>query len=211
MNIKLSRVFILLISLAVLLFAFRACGWYGTSISGRGLEEGSQKPVADAFVIVRWQSRVAAGFAGGETACYHVELVKIDKNGNYKTPFWWSPGWHSPFDHSTAVNVYRAGYKESPLTYEEHSYLQGVYYLKPFKGTREKRLEYLKKLAIHGCGTDEESKKITSFNRALLEEAKEIAKTKADMKIVNSLRAVLDLVELGGEETQRRIGEGRYR
>ncbi|MDH5447282.1 MAG: hypothetical protein OEY52_17170 [Gammaproteobacteria bacterium] len=153
MKLKSSQIFILIIITVLLAFVFRACGWYGTSVSGLVLEEGSNHPIIDALVVVRWHSRIAAGVAGGESACYHVDVVRTDKDGHYKTPFWWSPGWHSPFGHSNAVNVYKPEHVTHKKTYEIAAQKKNIYYLKPFKGTREERLDYLRKFPT-GCGHD---------------------------------------------------------
>ncbi len=190
MKLKPSKIIILLISLTLLAFVFRGCGWYGASISGRVVEEGTKKPVADAYVIVRWQSRVMAGFAGGETACYHVEVVNTDKKGDYTTPVWWSPGWHSPFGHSTAVNVYQAGYEESDLMYDKiHSYRQNIYYLKPFKGTKGEQLRYLlEMIGVVSCGTKENRRENIEFYKSIYWEAKTYVRSKKDKSILKKMR-----------------------
>ena len=179
---------------------------------GKVLEEGTNKPIPGAIIVARWQGQTSS-IADTRTTCYHVETATTDEQGIYRTTPW-DEGFRHGVIHGKVVSikVYKAGYEESDLTYDKiRSYRQNIYYLKYFKGTKGERLEYLKKLALRVCGSDEESKKITPFNKAILNEAKVLAETKADMKIINHLRYKVDRVELGGKESGKRIGEGRYR
>ena len=101
---------------------------------GKVLAEGTNKPIAGAIIVARWQGQTSS-IADTRTRCYHVETVTTDEQGIYRTTPW-NEGLRHGVIHGKVVSieVYKAGYDESDLTYKTmRSYRQGIYYLKDRK------------------------------------------------------------------------------
>ena len=110
------------------------------------------------------------------------------------------------FDH-IGVDAYKPGYGfPSKL-----SQMKGIEYLAPFKGTREERLDYIRSLSGKECGArNDYAKKLIPLYRALYEEAQAIAVTPKEKHIAGGLHYSLDRLEIGEEESLRRLSAGEY-
>ena len=202
---SLRRVFLL----SLLLLPLTACGGAklpppGTSIEGRILESGSNKPIPGAIVIVRWQGSYSQ-IVDTQTVCYHVETATTDEQGRYRTPAWkpenlgphFTPG---PY----LIDAYKAGYERDwPLGFDRsEEFRKNTYYLKPFRGTPEERIANLAQFGGMQCGKYEGyAPKLLLLYKSIYEEADKIATTKALREgAINRLRDVEEM-ELGSDKS----------
>jgi hypothetical protein len=165
-------------------------------IEGVVHEEGTNKPVPAALVVVRWQGHV--GYTG--TVCYHVETATTDTQGRYRIPAWNKP---SPYGGITnrqwSVKAYKSGYQLAKRYPVNNPLLQ------PFTEGKEERLKYLERVfGSSGCGVQDASEKnLIPFLNALQDEAQNLVKTKEEKKLVESIRYALEKIELGYEQAQK--------
>src|SRR3990172_7500957 len=178
----------LLTGLLCVLLPLTACALSGDAIEGRVLEEGTGKPIPDAIVVVRWEGRVSS-LADSHGVCVHVDSMVSDSQGRYKFTRWSKSSKVGPvFNVKSIVTAYKPGYELSQEYFDKQTYRKNIYPLKLFAGTREQRLEYLLKFIGMECGPYEEyRKKLIPFYKALYEEAKSIAVTGEDKKMVESI------------------------
>ena len=200
----------------LLLLPLTACGGAklpppGRPIEGKILEAGSNKPIPGAIVIVRWQGSYSQ-IVDTQTVCYHVETVTTDEQGRYRTPAW------KPTDlgpHFTSgpylIDAYKAGYERDwPLGFDRsEEFKQNIYYLKAFKGTREERVEHLRRLSeATECPDAGTSKKNSlSFEEAIYNEARATAVTDRDKKTVEILLFGIESEKFGSMEALKRMDE----
>lgn len=158
-----------------------ACSLSSELIEGRVLEEGVDKPIPDAIVVVRWIGRTTSGsmFVEARDVCYHVEMAATDEKGRYQTKGW-SQEQHKDytlkFDHMR-VDAYKRGYGLSQAIPRNDENV----YLAPFKGTREERLKYLMNLSgLASCYGAKDEKALFPIQKALYLEARGLAVTSRD-------------------------------
>ena len=195
-----------MILLTLAMIPLAACALSGEAIEGRVLEEGTNKPIPGAIVVVRWKGRVSS-FVDSQGVCYHVETATTDEQGNYQTKAWSQPrDYLVSFDY-IAVDAYKPGYSlpRQPLRTTE------VRYLAPSKGTREERLKFLLRTSsgtqCNAAGKSE--KNMLPLGRALYDEARSIALTTEDQKSVEILLFGLESLQYGSMEALKRMNERR--
>lgn len=193
-----------LILLMLTLLPLTACGLSSEPIKGQVLEAGTNKPIGGAIVIARWEKTQSISIADSRTYCAHVESTVTDDKGGFVLPRWRG-------DAPLYLDAYKPGYERSKEYFTKQSWKQNIDLLEPFKGTSGERLEYLMRQRGKECGLrDDYVKKLIPLYRALYEEAKGIALTPEDMKVVNSLHYSIDDLELGTDETNKRQAKGVY-
>ena len=203
--------FLRLMFLLVASLPLAACALSGEAIEGRVLEEGTNKPIAGAIVVVRWMGDTTSGswLVESRTSCYHVETATTDGQGSYRTKPWRQPQ-HKDYTvkfNRIAIDAYKPGYGFP----DKLSRTTEVEYLSPFKGTREARLDYLRSLSGKECGSQHDyAKKLIPLYRALYEEARAIAVTPIEKHIAGGLHYSLDRLEVGEVESLKRLGAGEY-
>lgn len=181
-----------------LLWAFSACAFSGNVIEGQVLEVGTNKPLAGAIVIARWD-KTYSSLVDTTTVCIHVESAVTDEQGRFRLPTWRgkAPSW--------GTDVHKPGYERSS---EHHGTRTGEYdyVLKPHAGTREERLKYLLKInRTTGCNSASESEKnLFPLRKAVYEEAEQLTKTSEDRKTLEDLLYSKEIIELGYEAAQKR-------
>lgn len=199
---KLLRLMLMLPTLLPL----SACALSGGPVVGQVVEEGTQKPVPGATVVVRWIGRTTSGswFVEARDVCYHVETAVTDERGQYKTAAWTqeqSKDYTLKY-HSLRVDAYKPGYglPTKPSEKEE------IVYLATFKGTTTERLEYLSRISgTSSCGSRNDSEKnLIPMRKALYEEAKTLAQTEREKQIVEVFLYGLEIIELGFETAEKR-------
>ncbi len=174
----------------------------GTPVDGQVLEEGTNKPIADAIVVALWQGHLAT-FAHGRTVCYHVLSTTTDAQGRYHFPAWEKPithDWQRNVRHeAVVVYAYRPGLETS-------RYTKTTVYLKPFIGETKDRLAYLLRvLGVTSCGAQDESEKnLISLRRALLDEVKETRGAGIGTDVIEPFLFQVEMLELGYETAERR-------
>lgn len=198
----------MLLMLAVL--PLGACALSGEAMQGRILEEGTNKPIPGAIVVVRWEGLTTSGswFVEASTVCYRVETATTDEQGNYQTQAWRQPqhkDYTVKFDR-IRVDAYKPGYGFP----NKLSRVKGIEYLAPFEGSRGERLGYVKRLfGATACGAQNESEKnMLPLLKALYEEAKLLGGDKKpapnEMSLLESLKYDMEIIELGFEAAEKR-------
>lgn len=193
-----------MIPLMFALIPLAACAYWGGPIEGRVLEEGTDKPISGAIVVVRWQG-TAFSFVESPTVCIHVETTTTDKDGRYRIPFWHAsaepPGVHGI---EPIVTAYKAGYQWP--TRLPKSLGGGDQYLAPFRETREERLQFIQHISsATGCTNAGNSIKNTlPFAEAIYQEALQLAESKEDKQLLDYLLSDVEVARYGYEEAQKR-------
>lgn len=206
MNVS-SRIQPLLV-IAMLLAPLPACALSGGPVEGQVLEAETTISIPHAIVVARWNGTYSA-IAETRTVCYHVETATTDAEGRYRIPAW-SAKSKGPFfsPEAMAITVYKPDYETYiPRGYaRSEAYRKNIRYLKPFTGGREERLKYLERVfGSTGCGAQDESEKnLIPFFKALQDEVQNLAQTKEEKKLVESIRYALEKIELGYEQAQKR-------
>ncbi len=191
------------ITLVALLLILPGCGTMGASISGKVIDKSTGQPIEGAIVLAYWEGSVMNPIHDTRT-CFHVESTTSNKKGKFRIPFWVSTP-KGIVDQEVSTVAYKQGYQRA---WGQQSLNEK--YLVPFTGMlRGGRLEYLKRISGFGC-TSDEFKELLPYIKAIYKEASEIAIEKEDKEILNSLRYKIDLIELGSEETTKRIRQGWY-
>lgn len=185
-----------------LVFPLTACALSGEAIEGRVLEEGTDKPIAGAIVVVRWMGDTTSGswFVESRTTCYHVETATTDGQGSYRTKPWRQPqhkDYTVKFDR-IAINAYKPGYGPP----SKLSRAQEIEYLAPFGGAREERLKFLGTFTGMQCGTAEDyAPTLIPLYKEIYREAKQLAVTNEEKKLaINRLRD-LEEMEFGYDKS----------
>ena len=188
-----------------------ACGASGGPVAGQILEAGTKKPIPEAIVIVRWQGTYSQ-IVDSQDVCYHVESATTDAEGRYQIPAWKEKSKGLMFSAGPwLIDAYKTGYETYwPAAYSAtEDYKRNIRYLKPFTGTKAERLKYLERLNwVTRCGAAEESEKnLLPLRKALYREARGIAASEEDERIVRGLLSDLEILELGYEEALKRALE----
>lgn len=170
-------------------------------IQGQVLEEGTNKPIPGAIVVVLWKATIGT-IGHGRTICYHVETATTDDQGSYRTQAWKKP---SPYGDIANRHWVPAAYKSA---YESVRYgNKSTVHLKPFVGARGGRLRAIWSSGVQ-CGSAGESEKnLIPLYRALYDEAKPLAESNEDTNIVNALLYELEKREMGYEAATKRMLE----
>lgn len=162
------------------------------AIEGRVLEQGSEKPIGGALVVMLWRGHL--GYSG--TICYHVATATTEANGDYRIPPQTRP---EPYiglsERSRAPVVYKPGYRQLPVQSQP-----GTTYLEPFTGGRGARLEYLSGVSVSCSHKREIEIELLPLHEALYEEASSLAVTREGK--IKALRHLRDIEELEVGSTQ---------
>jgi hypothetical protein len=192
---------LLLLVISMLLAPLTACALSGQALEGQVLEAATKKPLLDSLVVARWQGTYSA-IAETKTVCYHVETATTDVEGRYRTPAW-SAKSKGPFfsPETVIITAYKLGYQSTRV-----QRTKGVTYLQPFAGTREERFKYLERVfGASGCGTNDGSDKNSiPFMRALYDEAKSIAQTQEEKRMLEFFLYAIEKLEIGFEQAEKR-------
>jgi len=194
MAIKVVR----LLAVTFLSLTLSACGLSGGPVEGRVLEVDTDKPIAGAIVVVRWQGYVSIFPADTRDVCVHVETATTDKEGYFYLPKWRKEAHIKGVrDLRPLVTIYRS-------EYEEVNRGQGIIYLKPSLDSGEERLKVIRTSGVK-CGSAGESKKnLIPFYRSLIEEANSLGASNETKLIINNLLYKIDLIKLPYIEAEKR-------
>ncbi len=231
------------------LLPLSACALSGGSIDGKVVEEGTNKPIPNAIVVVQWVGNLWA-VVKSQTVCVHVLTTTTDAQGRFHFPGWAKASTIGPVTGvEPSITVYYPGYTLVRITpppsserFSSHGhplepYPLGLFgikpatlYMAPFTGTRREWLEYLQRLSIatHCRSAGESEKSLLALRTALYDEARQLARPKADQKIIEShsndvkivmpsqphektdyeiiesLRYDMEIIEFGYETAERR-------
>lgn len=198
--------FIRLLALVCTLPLSACASLLGNAIEGTVLEQGTNKPIPGAIVIVRWGGALPA-FAEARSVCVHIETATTDAMGGFRTAAWRAPSSVGPAPvvqaHiGPAAYAYKSGY--------EYVDTQGeTVYLKPFTGTRGERLKYLERIeyATRCPSAKESEKNFLPFYQALYDEATRLAVTRDEKKIADGFLSNIEIIEFGYEAAMKRAIE----
>jgi hypothetical protein len=127
------------------------------------------EPIEDAYIIGHW-----IGSTFGQRVCFHAEGARSDSEGRFGFSAWRNEGkFYTTLSQYDTTRAYKPGFTEDGgKTYRIR--------MVPFAGTREERLEYLRRLAgncIHGGASN---RNMYSYNEAIYREAKSLAVSPAE-------------------------------
>lgn len=189
-----------------------SCSVAAPPIKGVVLEEGTALPLPGAIVVARWMHYGSAGLVDSRTTCRHVETATSDAQGRFEL------AGHSTFalfgDTVIYFTLYRAGLEQA-LRIDAHGNVladsppppaEQKMVMRPFRGTRGERLEYLSRMSsVVSCpstGTSEKS--LLPLRQALLSEVRQLATTKSEQDLVEGFLFQVEAIEHGYEAAERR-------
>jgi len=187
------------------------CATMGGPVRGKVLDEATSEPIEGAIVVARWTGHLA-GWADGKTVCYYAESTVTDSSGNYYLPRWRDTNTEAWQRKVKPEDVYITAYKSGYVWSEKRE--KGIKFLKIFDGAKSTRLKQLKQLKriefSTRCNVETEHLKVRSLLISeLYKEAKEIASTKEDRRIVDSLLYILESMENGDDQALENLIERR--
>lgn len=183
-----------------------ACALSGEAIEGQVLEEGTNKPIPGAIVVVRWQGRVSS-FVDSHGVCYHVESATTDEQGKYQTKPWRKPREYGvSFDHID-IDAYKPGYGHPSRL----SKAMEIEHLAPLRGTREETFKSIRIAGVKCPGAGESQKNLIPLYKTIYEQLATLALTKDEKFYANSYLNAIEEIELPEEEATRRDLERRER
>lgn len=166
-------------------------GLSGDAVQGRVLEQGTDKPIPGAIVLLRWRGDLP-GVADSKTVCFHVATTLTDEAGNFRIaarhvkP---AADWQTRIiNKEFSVVAYKKGYGWPAARSPRRA---GVVLLAPFKGTVAERFQYFDRVISHtSCSHLGEIRKQLYWPwMALYEEARTIAITADQKKRADRLRS----------------------
>src|SRR5207249_10156071 len=146
MNLRTSvRTAIISITCAALgAMASCATGVSSGPISGQVLEEATNRPIPDAWVVVRWDGGGGSMFGHGSTYGVHVEVTRSGADGRFKTKPW-KEEVSTKLSPIYLMYAYKRGYEriDTQKAIDRVEAGDNRIFMKPFNGTREERFAYL--------------------------------------------------------------------
>jgi hypothetical protein len=171
---------------------------YGKRISGQVVDAETRKPLAGAHVAFLWESPITSTVITGHDSrdiCYHAAAVQTGADGYFQIDAWRT--WSNYDVHNVEPTgvVYTPHYVPYFVVFSISPNGEAVehdaqrYELKPFAGTRRQRLETLfRGLANHDCLNGGESQKsLYPMLKAIHTEARQVAETPDDMRVVSAI------------------------
>jgi hypothetical protein len=173
--------------------------WSGGVVKGRVLEYRTNKPIPGAIVVVQWEGNASA-VVDSQTVCIYVDSTVSDDQGRYKFDAWRKPATFSGVsDIRPEVTAYKAGYGERHRPYVV---VEGKTYLVQFIGTHQERLEYLRSFRRMECGAEEnDAPKLIPLYKAIYEEARGLAVTKEEQRLLIDVLRNLEDMEYGSAKS----------
>lgn len=171
----------------LLLFVSACIGndWGAPAIHGVLVEQGSNKPLAGAIAVARWEG-IPQSLGGHGGACVHIDTAITDAEGKFVIPAWqlgemWRGSSGVVFHGGTGFpKFYLRGYKQIidnvtlPLGRADRANIR-TFFMEPDVSTPYERMRTLGRFEF-GCALDEGGNLSTNvLFRALYEEGKEIA------------------------------------
>ena len=171
---------------------------YGKRISGQVVDAETGKPIPGAFIAFLWESPITPTVITGHSSrdiCYHAAVAQTDAAGHFQIHAWRKWSNYNVHNVEPTGVVYTQHYVPHFVVFAAPSnggradYDAQRYELKSFAGTRQKRLETLfRGLANHDCLNGGESQKsLYPMLKAIYTEARQIAETADDMRVVSAI------------------------
>lgn len=175
-NFRMLFVYILLLPVTVGCIGPR----YWDGYVGKVVDIENEEPLEGVFVIARyWGDIPAPGHSN--TTCYHATGTTTNAKGEYRM----NPHLDMPdiyIGKRSDIDFYKPGYRSV-------YYKDGVAKLEKDKGSREERLKYLRSVAGNTCsGAGKSQQALFPYYESIYYEAKVIADSKEDKKLLSLLR-----------------------
>ena len=165
-------------------------------LNRRIVDASSGQGIAGAFVVFTWNRRQVDIGHGASTECVRVELVRTDSDGRYKVPDWQGR-------NGGIRSIFQRGYVEGN---DPVASSRGID--KMTRGSTvfaERAMELRRSLIL--C-SDDEDRKLQELYRALLDEARSIARTDDERREVERyFFARVEAATYGREEAFRRLAK----
>ena len=185
----------------------------GRAIDGKVVEAATQKPVAGAIVTTLWRGYTPQ-LDNNQSECFYVGTAVSDKDGNFHLPAWKKYDRLAPFVTLNYVYILSTVLRQSAVKTEYGGSIQGFipwesameaepvrmfFYptitlrVSPVAPTREESLKMLVQAMRLNCdhaGTS--AKNLYPLFNASYEEAKSLAVTDEDKRIVNMLHRLAE-------------------
>jgi hypothetical protein len=198
--------------LAVLgICATAACagiGYTPRTLSGQVQEQGTNRPIAGAILLVRWYGTMSDGIAHSTTVCYDMDSTVTDAEGKFFLPGAKQEYKYEDGHHYFDIEVYKKGF----TGYLNQDFNKPISVkVKPQTDHRERVVE-LVRLGSRNCyagGDAEALKKNIPFKRAIYEEMRSIATTDEDWKTVENMLFSLESEEFGRNTAEKNAIERR--
>ena len=163
----------------------------------------TNQPVEGVIVVAFWKG--TTGVAGTQTTCYHTESATTDAKGQFVIPGY-NDGFRQGFTANkyTVLHFYKRGYKEY-VRPDGMSFTQKkIYRMEPFKGTREERFEYIRRFPTSCYKAGDSKKNLYQIRKAKYEEARQLAKTKEEIRTVETMLYKIERIEYDYETATKR-------
>lgn len=171
--------------------------------SGTVVLSSTNRPVSFATALAIWKGTYEKKSGGIQPICYHIEVVKTDKEGNFTIP-----GWNQKIDTSYIQNktatliLYKPGYWAKQLEFQQPNDGNHVYHIEQISRANKQRsskhrLNYLQRL-VSKTNCDLRGKgryKLRQVYLDILKEASQVAKTHNDKKKLASLKVWTSFVD----------------
>lgn len=194
----------------------------GEAVDGVVIDATTQQPIPGAMVLLKWRG-VLPTVHSNSVPCYHAELTTTDAQGRFHTNAW---------RVETKGHVEWLGYVSpseppEPVAYKPEYVMPARYQadprrvlLEPFSGTTLERLDYLVgRFYQYEASCDADIKTPIPIYRAAYEEGGNIARTPAELKLVETLLVELETAQFGSnvalerkdQRNLQRMGEQQRR
>ena len=190
-----------LIVSAVALAALAASQWlphrlYGERVAGEVVDADSGNPISGAHVALLWESPIEPhGFTAHSSRdiCFHAAATATDAKGRFAVPPWQEWSRWGVQSHDPIAIVYARGYTPRQIVMYQGPFQPPIerpnerFELRRFSGSVDERLNLMwRGIANHGCSYGGESQKsLFPMQKAIYEEAKEIATTNGYANVVH--------------------------
>ena len=169
------------------------------------MEEGTRTPLSDVIVVATWHGTVSS-LAGGTGICFHVESTTTDAKGHYYIPAWKKQTkFARSKDQFVDVIVYKSGYQWPDKVLEKGN----ESYLSLAKETSGERLAHLSRVAISCSDKRDIDINLLPLYKALYKEAKNLAVTKEDKDVVETLLFGLESLEFDSMTALKKMTQRR--
>ena len=177
-------------SAAILTLAFIAARCF--ALEGEVLEEGTNKPIAGAFVVAAWMGQ-AYNPVQSASVCYHAEIVTTNEKGRFRVSEF--SGNLNPLivQRDRLLDVYAPGYNVSPNSLFE----AGKYFMTRRTGTKEEQFAQVKSASTYDC-IDSLDRRLLPMYRASYQERASLAVTdKQKRTVISGTLWAIERIELG--------------
>ncbi|MBC7625129.1 MAG: carboxypeptidase regulatory-like domain-containing protein [Aeromicrobium sp.] len=187
--------------LAAAILTVASCATMSSSLEGIVVDSTTGKPIADAFVIIKW-SYSGGDMVGSRSTCPHMEVVRTNAEGRYKFP-------SQPYSHGGRMSLnlypYVPKYEQDYSVLAEENRRIAI---KLFVGTVDQRIDsFISYSSLIGCGPDETKYETLAPLFTALD--KEVTSLTSTARGPNSRLTFLQVLKRTQELYLKRKAEGR--